>query len=186
MPAAKKSTKTDRARARRENAARAAAPVNDEEDETSAPPVKKPKAKLPKVDAPNPGGGRVPPPHRSVAVPTPRNDLATPVRPVETPAARKARLKKVKPVRVVAIARGYYGDRLWEVGSKFDMVIDPNLDPPRWVALLKKKKDEQTPEEEFGEEEDDTKDEDDRTDDESDEDDEDEDEDEEGEDEDEI
>lgn len=184
MAAVKKgSTKSERARARRERTVSPAA-TSTSDDETTAPKRERPK--LARVDAPNPGVGRVPSPHRSVAEPVPRNDLATPVvtRP-ETAAQRKSRLRKVKPTRVVAIARGYYNERLYEIGQKFDMVIDPDLDPPRWVALLKKKKDEQTPEEEFGPEEDDTKDEDDRTDDESDEDDEDDDADDEGEEEDE-
>lgn len=159
-------TKAERAATRRANA-RPSVDVDEADVDDTPAPKKRDREQLRTVDAPNPGVGRVPAPHRSVAQPVPRNDLATPVVPARVPEsakARKARLKKVKPTRVVAVARGYYGDRLWEVGQKFDMIIDPELDPPRWVALIKKKKDEQTPEEEFGTGADDTHDDDDLTD----------------------
>lgn len=168
--AAKKSSKKDRA------AKRAARQQTDAETEAvsraRSRPVVKDDADVPKpdkakvglkglrtVEARNPGTGKVPAPHKTVAVPTPRNDLPN-VRSLRKQAAEyTAKLKKIKPVRVVALERGYYNNRLWEAGEKFEMKIDPDLEAPRWVALVKGKS-AQTPDEEFGPDEDDTHDED--------------------------
>lgn len=123
------------------------------------------RTELPEAEARNPGTGKVPTPHEAVAIPTPRNDLPNPRLVRAQAKATRDRLKKIKPTRVVALERGYYNDRLYEEGEKFDMVIDPTIAPPQWVAVVKGKSKE-TPDEEFGPDEDDSHDEDKDTDDE--------------------
>jgi hypothetical protein len=141
-------------------AARAARRASaDEEDRPQPDPAKKGVKGLRTIEARNPGTGKVPTPHQSVATPTPRNDRPTFTSLREQTRLMRDKLRKIKPVRVVAVERGYYGDRLWEVGEKFDMKIDPDIEAPRWVALVKGKS-AQTSEEEFGPDEDDTHDED--------------------------
>jgi hypothetical protein len=39
---------------------------------------------------------------------------------------------------VRATATGYYNHRLYREGDEFKMAIDPKLEPPRWVVLIKR------------------------------------------------
>lgn len=153
-----KAAKKDRVKTRRVKGDLDVVP-RDETAPHKPDPAKKGLKGLETVEARNPGTGKVPSPHQTVAVPTPRNDLPALSEMRRHAVAYKKKLAKVKPVRVVALERGYYGDRIWEPGEKFDMRIDPDLEAPRWVALVKGKS-AQTPDEEFGPDEDDTHDED--------------------------
>lgn len=50
-----------------------------------------------------------------------------------------ARMKDRDNVHLVrATATGYYNHRLWREGEEFKMAVDPKLDPPRWVVVIKK------------------------------------------------
>lgn len=124
--AAKKSAKAERAATRRKLATTATPPDSQDEIDEEEKPAPRPK-----------GAHRV----RGASIDDVNVRGTAPVTPgkkPETAKERRARLKKIKPTKVVAIARGYYGDRLWEVGEKFDMVIDPTLEPPKWVKALTK------------------------------------------------
>lgn len=53
--------------------------------------------------------------------------------------AHNLRMKMPENVYLVrATATGYYNHRLWREGEEFKMAIDPKLEPPRWVVVIKK------------------------------------------------